>query len=252
MEFAISADGRKIAYERTGSGPPLVLVHGSLNDRNAWALVTPALSERFSVYAMDRRGHGESGPPAEHALEREFEDVAAVIDAAGEPVDLIGHSYGAHCALGAATMAPERVRHLVLYEPPTLDLARDALQTFETLEPPDALAVFLSLLGNTPDEIQALKATPIWPYLMSYVATIPFDGRALLGYGFEPSRFTSLKMPALFLAGSRTIVLIGEVMRQLRQPMPDAEWMTIEGEGHAAMTTAPKLFSDAVLAFLVR
>ena len=102
MEHVSSADGTPIAYARTGSGPPLVLVHGSLNDRNAWGAVLPALAQHHTVYAMDRRGRGESGQPAEHALERQFEDVVAVIEAAGAPVDLIGHSYGAHCALGAA------------------------------------------------------------------------------------------------------------------------------------------------------
>jgi len=251
VELAISADGRRIAYERTGSGPPLVLVHGALNDRNAWGLVRPAFAERFSVYAMDRRGRGESGPPAEHAIEREFEDVVAVIDAAGEPVDLIGHSYGAHCALGAAAMAPDRVKHLVLYEPPTLDGMRDLGQSFATLEPSDAVAAFMA--GGRPEATpEELKATPLFPYLLSFAATVPSEARALLGRGFEPSRFKSLAMPALFLTGSQTVEQVGEAMRQLQPSMPQAEWAIFEGQGHGAMAYAPKLFSDTVLVFLSR
>jgi pimeloyl-ACP methyl ester carboxylesterase len=250
LEHVTSADGRTIAYARTGSGPPLVLVHGSFNDRNAWGLVIPAFGERFSVYAMDRRGRGESGPPGEHAFERQIEDVVAVIEAAGEPVDLIGHSYGGHCALGAAAIVPDRVKHLVLYEPPTIDVGR--IELFETLEPSDAMAAFLRMNGETPEEIEARKATPVWQYLVSFTPTAPSEFRALLDHGFEPSRFTSLKMPALFLAGSLTIELLGEVMRQMKPHMPQAEWFTFEGEGHAAMFTAPKRFSDAVNAFLSR
>src|SRR5262245_18789348 len=107
MDLVRSADGTPIMYERTGSGPPLVLVHGSLNDRTVWRAVLPAFEQRHTVFAMYRRGRNDSGPPAEHALERQFEDVAAVIEAAGEPVDLLGHSYGARCALGAAALVSE-------------------------------------------------------------------------------------------------------------------------------------------------
>jgi pimeloyl-ACP methyl ester carboxylesterase len=157
-----SADGTRIAYERSGSGPPLVLVHGSLNDHGIWAAVAPALAQHFTVYAMDRRGRGESGTSSEPELERQFEDVLAVIDAAGAPVDLIGHSFGAHCALGAAAMAPERVKHLVLYEPPPVDDVRSAVaEAFEKLPVDDAVTQFLELnLGNPKEQVAALQKTP--------------------------------------------------------------------------------------------
>src|SRR3712207_301123 len=99
----ISADGTPIGYERSGEGPPLVLVHGATSDRRRWAPILPALEKRFTVYAVDRRGRGASGDAQTYAIEREFEDIAAVVDAIGGPVDLIGHSYGALCVLEAAT-----------------------------------------------------------------------------------------------------------------------------------------------------
>ena len=97
---------------------------------------------------MDRRGRGDSGPPGEHPLERQFEDVVAVIDAAGEPVDIIGHSYGAHCALGAAALVPEKVKHLVLYEPPSGDGRSDVIHAFEEKEPSEAVEDFMGLVGT--------------------------------------------------------------------------------------------------------
>lgn len=254
MEYVRSPDGTQIAYERTGSGPPLVLVHGSLNDHAAWAAILPFFAPQYTVYAMDRRGRGESGPPAEHALERQFEDVLAVIEAAGEPVDLIGHSYGAHCALGAAALAPALVKHLVLYEPPTPDAARLALgESFEADDPSGAVAEFMVHVGLSQAQIEALKATPFWPYLARFAPTMPYEARALGGHEFDPARFAALDMPALFIVGSLTQQHLGEVLRQLRQAsMPHAEWSTLEGQGHAATLTAPQLFADTVLPFLER
>lgn len=93
----VSAGGTEIAYERTGSGPPLVLVHGTSADHVSWDGIRSVLEEDRTVYAIDRRGRGESGDGAEYDLEREFEDVTAVVESVGEPVALFGHSFGALC-----------------------------------------------------------------------------------------------------------------------------------------------------------
>src|SRR3712207_6694772 len=116
-ESATSKDGTPIAYWRSGEGPPLVLVHGTAADHGRWRPVLPAFEERFAVCAVDRRGRGGSGDSEDYAIEREFEDVAAVVDSLGEPAFLVGHSYGALCALEAALLTPN-VRKMVLYEPP--------------------------------------------------------------------------------------------------------------------------------------
>lgn len=254
MEYVTSPDGTRIGYEVTGSGPPLVLVHGSLNDRNIWAMVRPAFDQRRTVYAMDRRGRGESGPAVDHALERQFEDVAVVIEAAGEPVDLLGHSFGAHCALGAAALAPEKIKHLVLYEPPTLDAQRlDVAEAFETGDPIAALEQFmLKGIGVPPEQLPLLKSLPFWSYALSFAATMPIEGRALVAHGFDPARYSQLKMPALFLVGSQTEEILGDVLRRLLPVMPQAEWVTLDGQGHGAVMTAPTLFAETVLEFLER
>ena len=111
-----SKDGTPIAYWRSGEGPPLVLVHGTTADHSRWTPVLPAFEQRFTVCAVDRRDRGGSGDSEDYSIEREFEDVAAVVDSIGEPVDLLGHSYGAVCALEAALLT-RNVHKLVLYEP---------------------------------------------------------------------------------------------------------------------------------------
>ncbi len=254
MEYVTSADGTQISYERTGSGPLLLLVHGSLSDRSAWAFVRPAFQQHYTVLAMDRRGRGESGPSTPHALEREFEDVVAVIEAAGEPVDLVGHSFGAHCALGAAVLVPERVKHLVLYEPPPGDLAQAELTPLmEVTDPSEGVERFmLHGIGMPPNQVAALKATPYWAFATGLWPTMAAEGAALMEHRFDAQRFSSLEMPALFLVGSQSEELLGGVLRDLRPAMPHAESVTFEGHGHAANLTASKLFAETVREFLSR
>lgn len=253
MDVVTSADGARIAYEKSGMGPPLVLVHGSLNDHNVWAAVTPMFAKHHCVYAVVRRGRGESGAPAEHALEREFEDVAAVIDSAGEPVDLVGHSYGAHCALGAALMMPDRVKHLVLYEPPTREQAIGLADDFERSEPAGAISSFFERsLGMSAAQVGAMKASPFWPYFVSHAPSMPSEMRALEDSQLAPSRLAALKMPALLVVGSETRDRLGGLLRELEPHLPRAEWAVLVGQGHAAMLQAPDLFVATVEAFLTR
>lgn len=116
LETVTSADGTEIAYQRTGSGPPLVLVHGATVDHTTWVEVLPFLEEHFTVYAMDRRGRGESGDADEYSFEREAEDVVAVVHSISEPIHMLGHSFGGICSLEAALLTDD-LRRLVLYEP---------------------------------------------------------------------------------------------------------------------------------------
>jgi pimeloyl-ACP methyl ester carboxylesterase len=108
-ETVLSEDGTSIAVWQSGEGAPLVLVHGTTADHTRWAPVLPALEERFNVLAIDRRGRGRSGDADDYAIEREFENVAAVVEWAGDGVNLLGHSYGGVCAIEAALLT-DRVR----------------------------------------------------------------------------------------------------------------------------------------------
>ena len=116
MEKIRSRDGTVIVYERSGTGPPLVLVHGALATHERWDNISKMLAQRFTVYSIDRRGRGESGDTEPYALEHEFEDIAAVVDAIGQGVSKLGHSHGALCSLEAALLTPN-IRSVIAYEP---------------------------------------------------------------------------------------------------------------------------------------
>jgi pimeloyl-ACP methyl ester carboxylesterase len=134
MEHITSPAGITVSFDQYGSGPPLVLVHGSFSDfRTNWERVKPLLAERFTVYAIARRGRGATDATSGHGVEDESRDVVALIEAVLEPVFLLGHSYGAQVALAAAARVPDRVRKLVLYEPPWPRICRDVLPRLEAV-----------------------------------------------------------------------------------------------------------------------
>ena len=105
-EVTRSADGTSIGFVRLGSGPAVVFVHGSLSTGDDWLQVATAMTEQFTCFIMDRRGRGRSGDASDYSLDREYEDIKAVLDIVGPGTHLLGHSYGAICALGAALRAP--------------------------------------------------------------------------------------------------------------------------------------------------
>jgi pimeloyl-ACP methyl ester carboxylesterase len=115
MHKVTSPDGTRISCHRSGAGQPLVLVAGTgAANPKAWPVFS-ALEQHFTVYAVDRRGHGSSGDSPTYGIEREFEDIAAVVDSIGEPANLLGHSFGGLCALEAALLT-QNIRKLILYE----------------------------------------------------------------------------------------------------------------------------------------
>ncbi len=118
MQTVGSADGTTIAFDRSGQGPALILVGGASATRAAAASVAAALAPYFTVFAYDRRGRGDSTDTLPYAVEREVEDIEALIDEAGGSAFVFGHSSGAVLALEAACLLPDRIRKLALYEPP--------------------------------------------------------------------------------------------------------------------------------------
>jgi pimeloyl-ACP methyl ester carboxylesterase len=215
METVTSRDGTPIAYERGGEGPPLVLVHGTTADHSTWEHVLPELQQQFTIYAMDRRGRGESGGGRGSAydIECEFEDVVAVIDSIGGMVDLLGHSYGAICALEGA-LRSSRVRKLILYEggfpvpegtelypPEALDRIRSSLKAGDRER---ALTTFYCDIAMlSPEEIEMLRSLPVWPARVALAPTIPHEMRAYESYvsNFDPAKLRNLRTPTLLLVG---------------------------------------------------
>jgi len=258
MHAVASRDGTKIGYTRTGRGAPLVLVHGISADAERWAPVMPALEEHYTVYAMDRRGRGLSGDHAAYALEREFEDVAAVIDAIGEPTYLFGHSYGGLCALHALLLT-KHVRKLVVYEPYTPVVAASeasaiTLRYEATAARGDRDAVVSSFLREivqlSENEVRLMRAHPSWAARLAAAHTIPRELRAAEQFSFVPSRFEDIHLPIGMLVGGDSPDFLKDATTRLRSALPTSELVVLTGQRHAAMNTAPSLFVRELRALL--
>jgi pimeloyl-ACP methyl ester carboxylesterase len=252
----VSEDGTPIAVWRSGEGPPLVLIHGAAADHNRWAPVLPALEEHFTVIAIDRRGRGRSGDATDYALEREYEDVVAVVESAGEGVNVLGHSYGGICALEAALLT-EGIRKLVLYEPPMGYLKSpphvvDRLhKLLEEGRRDELLGYFMQeVAGLPPDQVELLRSLPAWQARLDAADTIPREERASREYVFDPARFRDLDVPTLYLQGGDSSEPFKAAGEALQGALPDCRVAVMPGQRHAAMDTATDLFTAQVLSFL--
>ena len=257
MERIQSSAGVVVSYDRYGKGPALVLVHGGFSDHATnWHEAKPFLSDCFTVYAIARRGRGETTATQGHTLLDEAHDVAAVIRSVGEPVFLLGHSYGGQTALAAAALVPDRIAKLVLYEPPSPRLASAAtVARFEELgqlEDWDGLVetFMLDVILVPPDEVAQIKATPFWNVWTADAKATLCDVRALAAYQFDASRFGMLTMPVLLLVGSESPREI-YVTDALAAVLPDVRVATLEGQAHEGMTTNPEQFVDTIARFLL-
>lgn len=260
MEKVISHDGTPIAYHRRGSGPPLVLVHGSASANPiAWTAVYLTLEEYFTVYAMDRRGRGESGDGPTYAIEREVEDIVAVVDSIGQPVNLLGHSFGALCVLEAALLT-RNLRRLILYEPaiPLPDVVLypegviDRLQAL--LDSGDREGVLTTLYREVvmipAHEIGQLKASPAWPARVASAHTVLREAQAEEQYTFDAWRFKDFHTPTLLLLGGDSPQILKAATEIIDRALPDSQIAIMPGQQHTAMYTAPDLFLNEVLTFL--
>jgi pimeloyl-ACP methyl ester carboxylesterase len=164
MEHVISKDGTPIAYERSGAGPALVLVHGTTTDHTHWLPLLPKLERFFTVYTVDRRGRGQSGDTEPYAIQREFEDMVAVVDSISGTVGLLGHSYGALCCLEAALLTTN-ISKLALYEPPIYTKIKQshAADTLDRINahlkagnPEDAVLLLYKIAQISADELNSL------------------------------------------------------------------------------------------------
>lgn len=256
LHHVASADGTPIAVWRGGDGPPLVLVHGATADHSRWAPVLSALQRRFTVLALDRRGRGRSGDAHHYAIEREVEDVAAVVESAGEPVSVLGHSYGGVCALEAALLT-DRITRLVLYEAPvgfvqTPPEVVEALQALLDADRRDELLErFLHEVAGLPrEQIALLRSLPAWEGRRAAAHTIPREERANREYVFDADRFRALTVPTLLLGGGDSPSAFKAANAALLAALPDARLAVMPGQRHAAMDTASDLFLAEVVPFL--
>jgi pimeloyl-ACP methyl ester carboxylesterase len=254
-----SSDGTEIAYEAGGSGPSVVLVHGALSDRrHAFGAVRPLLERRVTVYALDRRGHGDSGDAPEFAPRCEHEDVAAVLAAVPGPVDLIGHSFGALCALEAAR-ADAEIRRLVPYAGVPRDgrtispdgLAGRAEALVREGRPEGALDLVLAEVEHHgPARLVRDHRAPRWSASVAGVAVLDRELEVENEYRFAPERYADVTAPTLVLAGAESAPSVRADAEAVAAGLPDALLTLLAGQRHGCLHRAPQLFADTVLDFL--
>ncbi len=261
MEYVLSKDGTSIAYARSGSGTPLILVHGSGADHTRWAPVLPKLEQSFTVCAVDRRGRGQSGDSDPYSVEREFEDLSAVIEAMDGLVNLLGHSYGGLCALGAA-LRTTRLGRLILYEPPlpvsgvnqpsTKSLAK--LQALIASGDRDEAVVTFAreVAGASDAEIDLMRASPTaWAGRLAAIHTVVRELQVTSSdYAVNVARLKTLTTPTLLLLGSDSPPHLHAGAKTLQAILPNVSVAILPGQQHVAMNTAPELFTAEVIRFL--
>ena len=260
LEKVTSADGTSIAYLRKGKGAPLILVPGSgTANPVAWTAALPALEAHFTVYALYRRGRGESGDAPDYAIAREFEDVAALVNAVGEPAYSLGHSFGALCALEAALLT-QNVRKLILYEPamplPGLVLYPKGmitrLQSLLDAGDREGLlrVLYCELVMMSQQEFEQFRNSPTWPERLASAHLVVRESEAEEEYEFEPQRFERLQTPTLLLLGGDSPPFLKQITETLHATLPNSQIALMPGQQHTAMYSAPQVFTDAIVKFL--
>lgn len=254
-----STDGTPIAVWRSGSGPPLLLVHGTTADHTRWSRVAPLFASRFTVYSVDRRGRGQSGDAAAYSIEQEGADVAAVAGWIGEPVSLLGHSYGAICSLEAALRIVS-LHRLVLYEPPlplgieiVAPAASARLQALiDGDEREEALLVFFREVVQVPEpQLAIMREHPAWPARVAAAHTLTREMHVEREYALDLARLRTVTTPTLLLLGGESQAQFREATERLDRALPHSRVHEMPGQQHVAMDVIPDEFVRIVSEFLL-
>ncbi len=251
MGKVISKDGTTIAFDRLGEGPSIILVVGAFNDRSTGAPLAAELSEYFTVFNYDRRGRGTSGDMAPYAIEREIEDLEALIAEAGGSSSVFGYSSGAVLSLKAAASGLA-IPRLALYEPPFLvdesrpqpfpQVAQDAAAQLTELissgRRGEAVELYQTKVVGIPAEVVAqLRRAPFRPALEDMAHTLVYDASILGDMSVLAEQLGSITVPTLVISGGDSPAFLRHAAQALADALPDAQHRTLEGQTHDIVPT---------------
>ncbi|MGB8891198.1 MAG: alpha/beta hydrolase [Methanoregula sp.] len=245
MQTVISKDGTQIAFDKIGQGPALILVGGAFHSRSIDPRMTQLarlLSKYYTTYHYDRRGRGDSTDAQPYAVDREIEDISALIKDSGRSVYLFGMSSGAVLALHAAAQGLD-IKKLAVYEPPFNsgnDDARKAAERYTKqlnlllLENRRSEAVELARRswGTPPNIIAVMKQTPAWSMFESVAPTLAYDNE-IMGDGSLPEKLVaSVTIPLLVIDGGASLLSMRNAAKGVKDAAPRAQYRTLEGQTH--------------------
>ncbi len=245
MKTVTSADGTAIAYEEQGQGPALIVVDGALCARGSKQGLAAALEPDFTVFRYDRRGRGDSGDTQPYAVEREVEDLMAVIGAAGGTAFLYGHSSGCALVLDTAlTAGTAAVPEIALYEAPYDDdpavpqrwaaYLRDLAAALADGRRGDAVAAFMAYVGTPAEQIAGMRQSPFFPAMEAIAPTLAYDHAGLLGdtNAVPVGQAAQVTVPALVMYGDASFPFMRSTAQTLSAAMPQARLRVLEGQTH--------------------
>ena len=260
MNKVISKDGTAIAYDRTGKGPLVIMVGGALSTRSVPQVKTLAelLAPRFTVIGYDRRGHGDSSDTAPYTVQREVEDIEALIDANGGSASLYGHSSGAALALEAANKLDGKIKKLALYEPPFLGTENSVRSYAEHLaklkellksdQRNEMLNYWMTDVTGTPAQyVVQMKNSPMWEGLVALTPTLVYDLTIMNEYSKPAERIDGLRIPTLAMDGGASPEWAHEAAQLLVDTIPNARRRTLPGQTHGA---DPEVLAPVLVEFL--
>jgi pimeloyl-ACP methyl ester carboxylesterase len=253
MRTALSADGTKIAFDQTGEGPPVILVLGAFNDRTTGAPLARALESQFTVLNYDRRGRGASGDTQPYAVEREVEDLDALIREVGGAARVFGYSSGANLALHAAASGLN-ITKLALYEAPFIvgdgpprppkDIAAQLAKLVASGRRGDAVELFQTKVVGIPEQVVAqLRHAPFRPALEATAHTLVYEASIVGDLTLPTAQMKSIKAPTLVIYGGESPAFMGNAAKALAKTIPDARVRGLDGQSHdiVPMALAPVL-----------
>ena len=256
MKTVTSKDGTTIAFDQSGQGPVVILVDGALQYRvfdQGMNQLAELLSPHFTVIHYDRRGRGDSTDNTDglsQALAREIEDIEMLIDEMGGSASLYGISSGAALAMEAAIALPNKVRKLAMYEAPFNDdesaqqawreYAKQLNELLDQGRKGDAVGLFMMLVGASPEDVEGIKQTPMWPMWEAIGHTLAYDHIADLGEdaAVPVERATRVTVPTLVMDGSQSFPFMHVTAEKLATAIPNAQHRTLEGQTHEVASEA--------------
>ena len=268
QKTAISKDGTVIAYEQSGSGPVLIVVSGALADRSGNRRLARHLSDLFTVINYDRRGRGSSGNTSPYTIEKEVEDIAALVDASGGSAFLFGSSSGSVLALDAAAELGPRVKKLYMFEPPFIvDSSRPPMDKTLSGAIDREIAVgnrgeavrlfFTKGMGIPSFGVTMMRfLMPGWSKMCSMAHTIPYDLLILegtqAGQPLPAERWKNATVPIKVSVGGRSEAFFHNGAKGLIQTLPSSQYQSLDGLNHGAVLLAPGALAKDVQGFLLK